>query len=131
MIKKALFILTVLFVIVGCSKDESKNLASLIVGEWSLTGYEPTTKSIKIGDETITVTIIFAEDNTFLMTQQIGNAYLEDFSGTYLLTDNILTGKYSDGASWGESYTIDIVENKTLTMTTSTAGEIYSYTRVK
>lgn len=115
----------------GCKKDQPKDLTGLLLGEWELTGYEPVSKSITIGEETVSVSLFFFQDekNGFVIMQSVGGGYIKQFSGTWTLTNNVLTGVYSDNTPWGASYNIDIVEENTLTMATSDNTEVYTYKR--
>lgn len=129
--KRIVLILTLAIIVSGCSKEESTVPVSVqIIGSWSLSGYIPATKSIMIGNQSVTVAITFTTDNKFQMTQKVGNeAYEELFEGTYLIEDNILSGAYSDNSSWGESYIVDFKDTNTLIMQSSKNSDIFTYSR--
>ena len=96
-----------------------------ITGTWELTGIE-ITKAAQLGDQTIEVVITFNADKTFSLSQVLGNGRAQEFSGTWALTESILTGKYENGKAWGSSYQVS-VENAVLTMIPETEAEIYTY----
>jgi hypothetical protein len=126
----ALF-LAILFLFSGCKK-ENESLLTQLIGDWELTEYEVSTKSITIGEETINVNISFVmEEYGFYLRQSIGEGFIKTFYGSWTLSGNTLTGKYSDDTSWGNIYTIDIVDNNKLIMVTEDKSETYSYTRVQ
>lgn len=131
--KITLFALAVLLLVFSGCKKETKDLATLLIGDWQLSAYEqPVSKSITIGDEKIDVFVSFvALDFGFYLRQSIGEGYLKTFSGSWTLAGNTLSGKYLDGAPWGSTYTIDILENDTLYMTSVETSEKYTYTRVQ
>lgn len=109
----------------GCKKD--KNVPLDITGVWELADIQ--TKSVNIGAETVEIVITFNADNTFSLSQKIGSeAGRPDlFTGVWQLTDRTLSGKYSDGKSWGATYEIS-VEGTVLTMTPDVSdAETYIY----
>lgn len=115
------------FILSGCGENgggkDDKPLD--ITGTWELTGIE-ITKAAQLGDATIEVEITFNADKTFSMSQILGEGRAQEFSGTWNLTETVLTGKYSNGKAWGSSYDV-AVEGSTLTMTPETKAEIYTY----
>ncbi len=86
---------------VGCfGKSKENPLINGVIGEWHLT------KSPLLTDDTaeiIDVYIEFKSDSTFDLYQKdlTSPLYYKHYSGTYLISDSIITGKYSDGKSWG------------------------------
>lgn len=125
-----LMIMAIAMLVAGCKEDNGKDLSDVIVGQWELAEYVPATKGVMIGSEPISVTIVFLEDQTFLLYQRIGEAFTESFEGTWSLDGTRLTGVYSDGKPWGEQYDITFMDdNNTLEMKTSKAGETYIYQR--
>lgn len=119
-----LSIITLLAVLTGC---EEKPKALDITGTWELTGIE-ITKAAQLGEETIEVTITFNADNTFQLTQMLGQGRAQEFGGTWSLTENTLSGKYDNGKDWGSTYTISL-EGTTLTMIPESGAETYVYTK--
>lgn len=115
----------------GCSKDETQYLSEVLVGKWTLEMYVPATKTVKIGNEPIDVTVSFFENNRFSLSQRIGQAYMVSFDGTWSLDGTTLSGQYSDKKPWGESYEITFRDNdNTLEMKTLKAKEVYVYQRM-
>lgn len=53
--------------------------------------------------EQVDVYLSFTDGN-FEIYQKLGNSRYWIFSGTYTVTGNTVTGKYSDGSSWGSYY---------------------------
>ena len=129
---KRLFLMAIVGAILfaGCKDNKSETLADILVGTWTLEGYEPATKAITIGAETVSVTVTFSEDNSFILIQKIGQAFTETFEGTWSVDGTTLSGEYSDKKPWGEQYYISFIDsNNTLEMKTVTAGERYFYQR--
>lgn len=123
--KRIIFIISILALLCGCM-PEAKVLD--ITGEWRLTDLE-LTKSVQIGNEEVDVYISYSVDNTFEMWQFLGAGRYEYFSGTWALTEDILTGKYTDGTNLGNVYKVTC-EADILTMTaTVNSSDIYTYSR--
>ena len=98
-----------------------------IIGTWSLKTVQ--TKAASMGGTSVDVYIVFNEDNTFSLYQKVGNAgRYTSFTGTWNLLETTLTGKYSDGKSWGSSYEVSQDKERT-TLVLSSAGEEYSYAK--
>lgn len=76
-----------------------------VTGEWELSKVE--TKSVMIGDESVTIYVKF-DGGAFTLYQVLGQGRPRKYTGTYTLSDNLLSGKYSDGSSWGSSYTVSV-----------------------
>lgn len=110
---------------VSCQKEGGSSSAS-IVGNWELTSIE--TKSAKIGDTPVSVSLSFNSDGTFSMEQLIGVGRSSTYSGTYTLEGDKLSGKYSDGKAWADTYTAAITQ-ETMTLTSSNGKETDTYKR--
>ena len=108
----------------GCTeKEDPLN----IVGTWNLKTVQ--TKAATMGGQSVDVYIVFNEDNTFALYQKVGAAgRFSSYSGTWTLLESTLTGKYSDGKSWGSQYEVSQNEDRS-TLTLSSAGEDYSYAK--
>ena len=107
----------------GCKKE--KPVALDITGTWELA--DITTKAAQIGEKTVEVVITFNADNTFTMSQMLGQGRHTSYSGTWQLTETKLSGKYSDGKAWGAGYEVSR-EGDVLTMTPDIAdAESYIY----
>ncbi len=86
----------------------------------------------------MTVYIEFLPDGTFSLAQIVGAGRYQTHTGTWTLTGDILSGRYSDGVRWGADYQIAISDD-ILTMTVSTGDsssssvgsttDIYTYRR--
>lgn len=94
---------------VGCFGKKNENpLIKGVLGEWQLT------KSPLLTDDTADIIDVYVElksDNTFDLYQRDFTApQYKHYTGTYLITDSVITGKYSDGKSWGATngYTASI-----------------------
>lgn len=108
----------------GCKKD-NKNAPIDIIGTWELMDIK--TKSAQIGEETVEVKMTFNADNTFALEQKLGDGRFQPYSGTWQLTETKLSGKYSDGKTWGAVYEVSR-EGDVLTMTPDVAdAESYIY----
>lgn len=107
----------------GCKKE--KPVVLDITGTWEL--MDITTKAAQIGEEAIEVEITFNADKTFSLSQMLGQGRPVNYAGTWLLEGTKLSGKYSDGKSWGTTYQV-VVEGSVLTMTPEKTGaESYVY----
>ena len=104
-------------------KEEPLN----IIGTWSLKTVQ--TKAASLGGTSVDVYIVFNEDNSFSLYQKVGAAgRYSSYSGTWTLTGTSLSGKYSDGKSWGSTYEVSQDKERTTLVLTS-AGEEYSYAK--
>ncbi len=120
-----LFLVAAAMLMMGCKKE--KPVALDITGTWELA--DITTKAAQIGDQTVEVVITFNADNTFTMSQMLGQGRHTSYSGTWQLAGSQLSGKYSDGKAWGTSYQVT-VEGKVMTMTPEKDGaEHYVYNK--
>lgn len=118
-----------------------------IDGNWGLNSITDT-RSAVIGEQTIDVYIHFESDapinvtrgskvepgplvtqGVFTLWQKLGEGAFRSFKGSWTLTDNMLTGKYSDGTHWGASYEITIDDGGTrMTMVAPTETLVYDRT---
>ena len=90
-----------LFAVTGCGPKANVNpLIKGMVGQWKMTKSPLRTSTTK---DRIEIYVEFKADNTFELYQRNLNEpiYFDHYSGTYLITEDIVTGKYSDGKSWG------------------------------
>ncbi len=95
-----------------------------LVGNWELIDI---TKSVQIGDATIVVYVEFKEDLTFSLSQKIGAGRFVGYAGTYKVEEGILSGKYSDGTSFGSTYKVERNENILNLTTQNEKPETYVY----
>ena len=117
------FAVVMAVVVSSCAKSGNDTSESLdITGEWSL---------ISSGDlsmDDISVYVSFVSDH-FELYQKLGEGRYYVYTGTYTLSGNILSGRYSDGTSWGSDYDV-IIGYDSLTMTARNgSGEVSVYTR--
>ena len=118
-----LFLVAAAMLMMGCKKE--KPVALDITGTWELA--DITTKAAQIGEQTVEVVITFNADNTFTMSQMLGQGRHTSYSGTWQLAGSQLSGKYSDGKAWGAGYEVSR-EGDVLTMTPDIAdAESYIY----
>lgn len=92
-----------------------------IVDCWHITSFEES-------DANVDIYIQFNTDNTFVIYQRNNSLEYIRFDGTYTIdyTTSTISGVYSDGVAWSESYTFQI-ENGVLTMVGTTSNEKSSY----
>lgn len=99
-----------------------------ITGEWRLTDMA-LTKSVQIGDEEVDIYISFSADSTFAMWQFLGAGRYAPYAGKWSLSEDILSGTYDDGYSWGNVYKVSL-EDDTLTLeATQNSSDTYVYSR--
>lgn len=126
-----IYIMTaVLAIASSCEKKPVPPQGPNIVGSWELTDIQYT-KSAQIGDQKVEVTLTFQADGSFEMKQMLGQGRVSEYSGTWALDGDVLSGKYSDNKSWGASYSV-VADDKTLTMTpvAEKTPETYIYKRL-
>ena len=120
----------VIAIVTACGEKPAHTVTPKIVGSWELTDIQYT-KAAQIGGETVEVRLVFDVDGSFSMSQMLGEGRFVDYSGSWVLDGEILSGKYSDGKDWGASYSIS-VDDRTLSMIPvgKDAPETYVYTRL-
>ena len=120
----------VIAMITACGEKPVQTVTPKIVGSRELTDIQYT-KAAQIGGETVEVRLVFDADGSFSMSQMLGEGRFVDYSGSWVLDGEILSGKYSDGKVWGASYSIS-VDDRTLSMIPvgKDAPETYVYTRL-
>ena len=84
----------------SCNGGQKDTLPKDILAEWHLIENPLITGST---DDIVDVYLEFKADGTFVLYQKDFNTpiYYNTYTGTYLLTETLLTGKYSDGKNWG------------------------------
>ncbi len=115
--KKILAILTLFasLTLTSCGGDGANDtLAKDIVGQWHLVSWSSEMS------ENIDVYVEFKADSSFALFQKDWNSPIQyaSYTGTYLVADGIVTGKYSDGKNWGAAngYTATVSEDGKLTL---------------
>ena len=113
----------------GCEKNEQPKgtVNSSLVGEWALESWN--------GEEVndFVIYIKLRDDSRFELYQQLSTSYYEYFDGIYDAANNMLTGVYSDGEPWNDSYgyKLDASGNR-LTLTSQQASQSeYVYVRTQ
>lgn len=88
---------------VGCDKESENIRVTLndIVGEWHLV--EMNNKEVPFS-----VYIVFNDDESFDIYQQVYELSYVKYSGNYTLEGAILEGSYLDGYDWKNSYKVSI-----------------------
>ena len=119
--KKSIFILIALVLMAtGCRKDKPADYAKLVIGEWHCV------------PETFEADIYLAIDEagTFDMYQQIGDGRHRHYSGEWEINENVLSGIYSDGQSWGSEYQVSFSGGNTMTLKAMNGSdEVMGYSR--
>ena len=120
----------VMLSLAGCKKDSASNgPAAQLAGQWELTGAELATRSITIGQEEVAVYMDFRSDGSFRLYQQLGAGRFVPFEGSWTLSGDVLSGRYSDNVQWGSDYRISI-DGDVLTMTVwPDDSDVYRYAR--
>lgn len=128
MMKRFILILSVaLLALVGCKKDNPQSAQLNIEGQWELVSASLGTKSANVGGQTVSVYIEFASGGKFSLYQQLGAGRFDSFSGSWTLSGDTLSGKYSDGSAWACDYSVKVESDK-LTLTTLPDGDdSYTY----
>ena len=119
-ILKFAFACVVALAVVACgenNKPQTPSIKKQIVNEWHLVEsplFDKNTTDI------IDIYIVFNSDLTFTLYQKDLNTpiYYNVYNGSYLIKDDVITGKYSDGKSWAASngYKVSVDAEGKLTM---------------
>lgn len=67
------------------------------------------------------------DDNSFELYQSVDTPGFETFTGTYRISDDVLSGKYSTGELWESTYLIRIYTERELVLESKTDGAISVY----
>ena len=84
----SLMMLALSFLSASCEPDP-KDTPLVLEGQWQIT--QLTTKAVTIGDQQVDVYIAFSGDGSFDLYQMLGTGRYRAFSGTWQLTDDILS----------------------------------------
>lgn len=123
--KRIIITLLSTILIAGCGNDSKESKTVDITGQWELMDMQ--TKAIQIGEVDIEVYLEFNADKTFNIWQKIGEGRHRKFTGTWEITDNNLSGKYSDGKEWGSVYEVSIEDGNLNLSETRSGTETYVY----
>ena len=109
----------------GSSSKGASPLAKQLVGEWHLVSWNGAAPGV------FDAYVSFASDKTFEIYQQIEQVGYQKYTGSYLIGNKMLSGKYSDNTPWGSSYEVSFDESgNTLTLVSDpSVGEVSVYTR--
>lgn len=122
----AILLLALPFLSANCHHEPGED-PLVIDGQWQISHFS--TKSVSIGGQTVDIYIDFQTGGNFEMYQMLGTGRYRKFTGTWKLTDKLLTGSYTGGQAWASSYEVIMDDSRTqLTLTsTSTPQEISTY----
>lgn len=126
-IKTILLGLAAMFALAGCGEtnkiETPKGSDGSIVGEWHLVSWS----SLNAAD----IYMSFGDNGTFDIYQRLYKPTYSHYEGTYRISDNTLSGTYSDGTAWSNaSYVIGFSDNgNRLTLTGTTAGDTAVYVK--
>ncbi len=120
--KIIVLIAAALIMFVACSKNNDN---VNVEGSWHLT------ESSVLSNEVVDIWVSFSENKTFKLYQKSSDEdRYASYDGTYSVNGNKLTGKYSDGTSWGGIYSAELSENGN-TLTLTAGKEISTYTKTE
>lgn len=122
--RNIIYVILAVLTMAGCKK-EAKPLD--ITGTWELVDIK--TRAAQLGDQTMEVFITFKSDNTYSLSQMIGQGRPQEFTGKWKLEGTTLSGDYSDGSKWGATYDVSI-DGTHMTLTPQ-SDNAESYTYVK
>ncbi|MBQ3245970.1 MAG: lipocalin family protein [Bacteroidales bacterium] len=123
--RNIIYVILAVLTMAGCKK-ESKPLD--ITGTWELVDIK--TRAAQLGDQTMEVFITFKSDDTYIVSQKIGQGRYHEYSGKWKLAGTTLSGDYSDGSKWGATYDVSVTDDQmTLTPQLDNA-ESYMYVRI-
>ena len=105
----------------GCGSsskgDDASPLAKQLVGEWHLVSWNGAAPAYSM------LTCRSLPDKTFEIYQQIEQVGYQKYTGSYLIGNKMLSGKYSDNTPWGSSYEVSFDESgNTLTLVSDRFG---------
>ena len=126
MMKRLIMAACLLLTLAACRKDPEPQPSADITGEWQLSSIA--TKAASLGGQSVDVYVSFTSDGKFELYQQLGQGWYTYFSGSWKLSEGILSGSYSDGKPWGSQYNVSVDGDK-MTLVTAGGGETDTYTR--
>ncbi len=104
-----------LLLLSACNKSPKKADTD-ISGEWTMVS------SDGMDMDEVSVYLSFTQTKEFDLYQKLGEGRYRHYSGTYNLTDNILSGTYKDGSKFADSYLITLEADKTVLIMKSQNG---------
>ena len=111
-------------VFTGCKDKNGSDITvkSSIVGEWQLSEWN--------GEQAVDFSIYmrFKENGHFDLYQKVTTSYFELYEGQYRISsDGLLTGRYSDGQNWNESYDFTLSDSdRRLTLVSRSDSHVVS-----
>lgn len=122
----AILLLALPFLSANCHHEPEEE-PLVIDGQWQISQFS--TKSVNIGGQPVDVYIDFKSGGSFEMYQMLGTGRYRKYTGSWKLTDRMLSGSYTGGQPWASSYEVSMDEGRTqLTLTsTSTPQEVTVY----
>ena len=96
-ISKVILSLSILLAAVSCERIKGPVVAEAIVADWHLL-------SVSGMSSAPDVYVSFAQDLSFELYQKIGEGRYRKYTGTYVVTESLVSGTYSDGEKWGSDY---------------------------
>ena len=126
--KKTIYLLVAILTLslfVGCEKDDNALQNKITRSEWILTSVN----GIDAPDG-LAVYAAFS-GSSFELYQKAEQPYYEKYTGHFSFSGSVISGTYSDGQSWGGSYTVEFnSDGTTMTWTnTQDEGEVQVYTQ--
>ncbi len=125
MMKRFIIAALALLAAVSCGNDKEK--FPDIVGDWNIK--DISTKAADIGGVSVDIWLSFKSDKTFVLYQKLGAGRYTSYSGSWALAGSILTGKYSDGKSWGTEYEVSLESSDTVLILKGASGETDTYVK--
>lgn len=114
---------------VSCEKNGGADVD--VTGEWAL-------ESVFGMPEEVNLEVYVKFDaGTFRLYQSLGDDQTRPwvYEGTYTVSGNTLTGRYSDGTRFGgvsgEGYTVSLYGSETMTLTSVYSAEVSTYRRTE
>lgn len=128
--KKLLYFICALAAMLSFSSCGNKPVdkKDMLPGNWELVGMTAASKSVTTGGVEISVYITFGADGSFALYQKLGDGRFRYFEGSWSVSNDKLSGVYSDGTAWGTTYDFEVSESS-LVLTDSKGGDSYTYSK--
>ncbi len=114
-----IFVVLIVCMLWSCNTDPEEGNTpkpsfnmSLLQKEWQLETWQGNKSELEVYIE-------FKADNTFTIFQQIETIRFLVYNGTYRVDGATISGKYNDGQSWGDEYTLTFEQNRGTMLMTS------------
>ncbi len=107
------YFLAALVILAAAGCKGNKKVKTDITGVWELEEFS----GLRASDQNVVVYVEFLKDGNFDLFQRIGDGRFEHYTGSWTLTDDVLSGKYSDGKKLADMYDVSLSsDRKTLTL---------------